>query len=437
MLGSSGLTFFILAKNLSPTGQLTPQVVYGPIFLFTLIAYGTLGAREWLFVLWLAPLLVGFRHATVRAEREASTHGGSHGEPVVTDSVTHSMTLTKDGVRPVRDDVVEAMDDALEHLGGQVMHAMDPRRLVFFAAGGPSVWSVGIVPVRGPRNYTLLVTYGFSHILCPSEPREGIHHEYSLALAEGVDPSPWADALLRHMSRYVLTSGMDLGVGDVMPCYAPITCVAFQPEHHTMMPSTNLVGLIVADDPVVPAIETEHGTIQVRRLYGIDPRELDRAETWSGAAFSDEYRKRDPLLITDLHRSSAMDEPSFVSACASRAAQEGSSVPAIQSDVTWSEADGAIEVHLSGGASGAKLRDAVYGRLKFGRGLTVIPTRGSPIRFEPADAFALHITLQGLVVEGALKNMAFTRYLEHPQAAVLRYVGWSTARRRSSVTTAS
>ncbi|PZR10507.1 MAG: hypothetical protein DI536_19900 [Archangium gephyra] len=43
--------------------------------------------------------------------------------------------------RPVRDDVVTALDDALEGVGqgAQVMHAMDPSRLLSFENGGPPV----------------------------------------------------------------------------------------------------------------------------------------------------------------------------------------------------------------------------------------------------------------------------------------------------------
>ena len=281
---------------------------------------------------------------------------------------------------------------------------------------------MGIVSVRGASNYTLLVTYGFSHVLSPSEFRSGIHHEYSLALPEGINPSPWADALLRHMTRYVLSSGNDLQVGDVMPCYAPVTCVPFQPEHHAMMPPTPLVGLVVAEDPVLPEIETGHGTIQVRRLYGIDQLELDRAETWSGGSFTDEYRKRDPLLLTDLNRSSAMDDPSFAAGCSSRTAEEGSSIPAIQSDVSWSEMGGAIEITMPSGAEGAKLRDALRGRLKFGRKLMVVSRSGPPFFFEPADSFRMQVDLQGLAIEGAMNDEGFARYLANPDHTMLRYV---------------
>lgn len=117
-----------------------------------------------------------------------------------------------------------------------------------------------------------------------------------------------------------------------------------------------------------------------------------------------------------------MGDPSFTSACKVRAGQEGSSIPAVKLNVSWSEKGDTIELKFPGGAPGAKLADAIQGRLKFGRGLVVVSTLGPPIVFEPAEVFALHVTAQGLVVQGALHDAAFIRFLAHPQEAVLRYI---------------
>ena len=191
-------------------------------------------------------------------------------------TVTTEMSLDGDNVRPIRDDVVEAIDAALGRVGdgSEVMHAMDPSRLVSFPAGGPPVWSVAFVEAeRDGSAFTLLVTYGFSHIASPGAHREGIGHEYSLALPRGTNPAPWADALLRHLCRYVLNSGNQLRVGDLLPCFSPITRTPFPPEHHDKMPDTSLVGIMVASDPVLPSIDTAHGAIEVRRFVGVDQRE--------------------------------------------------------------------------------------------------------------------------------------------------------------------
>jgi hypothetical protein len=57
---------------------------------------------------------------------------------------------------------------------------------------------------------------------------------------------------------------------------------------------------------VLPTISTDYGKVEIRRLIGVDDAERDRIETWSAAAFIEEYLKRDPLLLTNLRRESAI-----------------------------------------------------------------------------------------------------------------------------------
>jgi len=122
------------------------------------------------------------------------------------ESVTVTETFELRGEpRAVRNDVVELIDGALGRVGtSEVLHAIDPGRIVNFAEGGPAVWSVGVVEVAAERPYTLFVTYGFSHELSPDRERERIHHELSIAVPADCQTQPWAVALLRHLARYVL-----------------------------------------------------------------------------------------------------------------------------------------------------------------------------------------------------------------------------------------
>ena len=218
-----------------------------------------------------------------------------------TRTVTQSFTL--DGpTRAVRDDVLTAMDDALGALGTEVMHAMDPVRIKTFAQGGPPVWSVGLTSVERPRPYTLFLTYGFSHQLSPEPDRAHISHELSLAVPKECPIDPWTVALLRHLARYVLTSGKELRVGDVMPCHAPLTRVPFPPAIHPRMLTTSLDSVVVVPDPVLPSIATAHGPIEVRRIVGIDTQELNRLGPMRPATRAAARAQVDPLFLTDISR---------------------------------------------------------------------------------------------------------------------------------------
>ena len=213
-------------------------------------------------------------------------------------TVTQSFTLEGEP-RPVRSDVVDAMDAVLGR-AGNVNHAFDPARLVSFAHGGPPVWSVGVVPVTVPERYDYFLTYGFSHILSPEPSREGIHHEFAIAVPAGTEKSEiWAVALLRHLSRYCLSTGNELMAGDVMPFHGvPITKSPFPPQHHAMFPSTSLDCIVVTPDPVIPYVDTPHGPIEIRRIVGIDTRELQRLGPMPAEHRAAARAALDPLLLT-------------------------------------------------------------------------------------------------------------------------------------------
>jgi len=345
-----------------------------------------------------------------------------------TTTVTEVTLGSGSAQRDVRNDVVESFDVAIGELGGEVMHAMDPRRIVDYPEG-PAVWSVGLVQVtNGAVPYTLLVTYGFSHAISPTDTRTGTQHEYSIAVPAGVDPSPWADALLRHLTNYVRKSGKDLMVGDILPCYAPITCVPFQPKDHDAMEQTALASIVVAVDPVLPVISTDHGDVEVRRFVGVDDAERDRIETWSASAFIEEYLERDPLLLTDLRRTSAMQDAAFQTNADARAKEEGSTTEAILLDVYWAVEESTLSIEFPGGAAAAKLLAALEGRLPFNRQLVVMAHDCGPIVFRNADDVGFHLEEGALVIEGTVGSAAFHEISkairpENPEPTAVRYQG--------------
>ncbi len=317
-------------------------------------------------------------------------------------STTHTTSFeVPSESRPVRTDVVTALDAALGALGSKVMHAMDPTRMIPFELGGPPVWSVGIVDVAGPRPYSLLVTYGFSHVLSPEPMREGMNHEYSLAIPQGTPLSPWADALLRHQTRYILGQGADIRPNDCVPLRGvPMTRVPFQPQHHAMMPDSTLVGIMCTPDPVLPTVATPHGPIEVRRLFGVDVLELDRAETWSIEGFIDELKTVNPLFLSDIARRSFMADPAFAARLDARAAKEGSDVDGALFDFAWRPSATGVTLQLPEGRAATRFASAIAGRVGFGRRLAAFSMKAPPLLFDPATPEGLKVTQQGVTIGG-------------------------------------
>jgi hypothetical protein len=179
-----------------------------------------------------------------------------------------------------------------------------------------------------------------------------------------------------------------------------------------MMPETSLVGIITTHDPVVGKVQTPHGEIEVRRLLGIDGDELDRAETWSGTGFVEEYLKRDPLLLTDLHRASAMADGTFRTAVDTRAEAEGSEIPAVALEVYWEDTGSDLVIEFPGEKQAQKLLNALRGRLPFGRALLVVSPGCPPIGFKPSERFDINWSPEGLFIDGNLDEPNVARIVE-------------------------
>ena len=289
----------------------------------------------------------------------------------------------------VRSDVVDALDKALGRAlpGTEIMHLIDPARTLTYPEGGPPIWSVCVARVAGPPAYSLLLTYGMSHVLSPEKFREGLSHEFSLAIPAGVEPVPWADALLRHQCRYILTHGADIKVNDCIPFNGiPMTRIPFPPAHHAMMPESSLVGIVATADPVLGIVATPGGPIEVRRLVGVDALELDRIETWSVAGFVDELRRRDPLLLSPPQRASWMADAAFRAEVDRRAAAEGSDIDSAMFDIAWEADPTRLRVQVPCGRAARRLLDGIHGRIGFQRPLLMMSRRSPPIELLPGEA---------------------------------------------------
>lgn len=178
-------------------------------------------------------------------------------------AVSHKDKLELRGEpRNVNGKAVECLDEALARAAGapvdQILHGIDPRRILSFENGGPPVWSVALCPSSSSPSGFLFVTYGLSKMIDPSTPFE---HEMSIRVASNdKEPPSWPMFLLRHLARYQITGGRDLGVGDPMTFAEPITRAAMAPEHQHNQPDSSLRAIGVMTDPILGAVGTPHAS---------------------------------------------------------------------------------------------------------------------------------------------------------------------------------
>jgi hypothetical protein len=300
-------------------------------------------------------------------------------------------------LREVVEEGVEALDRALAEVGsGEVMHLVDPRRINSFQSGGPPTWSVASVPVGDD---TYFVTYGNSQLIDPS--REGVRFE--LAIRVKGETGMWPGLLLRGLVRYMLGSGRELEVGQYMPLPDALTRFAVAPEEREAFPATEMNTAIFAQDPLLPRVSTPTGEIEIRRVIGLYPEELQLAELWSIHGFAGALQRVHPDLEVDVGRVSLLDDADFVANIEAGSQREGSSVGFVAvPSVQWGETqDGRLAMHFPGGEHGARVARMIAARLPHGRHLLVHdtdPDNQSAIAFEPGEGMQARIDHEVLVL---------------------------------------
>jgi hypothetical protein len=207
---------------------------------------------------------------------------------------------------------------------------------------------------------------------------------------------------LRSQVHSMLAQQVEVKVGECIPFNGiPLTCIAFQPEHHAMMPPTSLVGMFVAADPVIPSINTPAGPVEIRRIVGADQYELDRALTWDPPAFLELMRGVDPLLLSTLQRPSYLTLAPFREPVEQRARAEGSTVEGLTLDLSWHQLRGVVRIELPQGPGMVRALNALRGRIGFRRKLVGFSQRGAPVTFTPGSP-DMTVTPQVLEISGDL-----------------------------------
>lgn len=286
-------------------------------------------------------------------------------------------------MRVIHDDAVTSLDQALAQAvpDAQVMHAIDPRRIVTFPFGGPPVWSVGVV--SHPSGIHQFMTYGLSSAIDPAQ-------TYGFELTMRVQsPGPvpaWPTLLLRTIARYHLESGRTIEPGQSWNLGGPISRAPVRAEEQMLMPNTRMNTILVVGGPSLP---TPRGPIEIRNVFGLDDAECDLLESCRAARFVDALRRVDPTLAVTLDGPSLAANDAFRQEIEAASAREGSDcrsmcIPGLR----WHDDGGAFVVTIPGGA-GARLKRRLGTRLPFGEGLLVhdhATGAGTEVRFVPGTA---------------------------------------------------
>jgi hypothetical protein len=109
------------------------------------------------------------------------------------------------------------------------------------------------------------------------------------------------------LARYQLVE-REIAPGHHADLGGPITQAPLRPEERAMMPTTRMTTILVMPGFALP---TPRGSVEVRSVVGIDPREKELLESVPPGAFCEELRRYDPSLTVDLSSPGVADHPTF------------------------------------------------------------------------------------------------------------------------------
>jgi len=188
------------------------------------------------------------------------------------------------------------------------------------------------------------------------------------------EPLGWVLNFLNNLARYVLGTGNVFDVGHHMDLNGPIA----------LAEDTAIRAIAFIADPQLGSIATPHGRLKFLQVVGLTLDELHAAEAWDTERFLGLIQRSDPLLLTDLKRSSRLLDPSLAQEVQQGSARDGSSQATLfAAKVEWSVGV-AAQVTLGANAVSQLLR-LLPQRLPYGREFALAGSR-QLVRFEPAPS---------------------------------------------------
>lgn len=268
--------------------------------------------------------------------------------------------------------------------------------IISWELGGPD-------PIRGisacrrydPEPYLHYVTFGFSELYekesdNPAVSGWGFELTFRLAHNAQADPPNWVLNFLQNLGRYVFETGRVFGDGHHMTLNGPIA--------QGSDTKIRAIGFVL--DPELGFIDTPNGQVDFLQVVGLTEDELAAIECWNGKQFLDLARGRNEMLLTDLGRSSYLEDADFGLQVEERTLAEGASSDALYCDharVEWDDVHRPPTLVL-GALIADNLARRLKGRLPFGREFSIY-TDDTEVRFEPGENFEWRPIDQGLAVK--------------------------------------
>ncbi|WP_238008232.1 suppressor of fused domain protein [Dactylosporangium sp. AC04546] len=261
----------------------------------------------------------------------------------------------------------DAIDAALERL----YPGVEPKHfatLIKWRLGGPDpLDGISYYPRLDPVPHWHIVSYGMTELyekVSETAEESGWGFEFTFRLRRDPadeDPPIWAANFLQNLARYVFETGNWFEVNHHMDLNGPIAL-----DRETLIRA-----IAFTEDPELGTIETPHGVVQFLQIVGLTPDEYAATQAWSVRDLLDLLAERLPLLVTDLDRGSATDDPDIAEAVEEGRRRDGSATGTLAvAEFAW-RPDGDLIRLVVGAHIAERVALTLLGRLPFGRPLTV------------------------------------------------------------------
>lgn len=246
------------------------------------------------------------------------------------------------------------------------------------------------------------VTYGFTELFDkesddPKESGYGFELTFRLKREDEEQPPVWPVSLLQNLARYVFSSGNVFGPGHHMNANGPIA----------LETDTRLTAMGFRMDPELGELNTPNGHMSFLQVVGMTEDEMDAMMCWDGKQFLRALSELLPLCITDLARTSVMDNAVFHKVWQEGMERDGSSTGFLYMDELGVQTENShVTLRLGAGHIQVLLR-MLQARVGKGRNLLLQGSEHA-VLFQPGQQAAVgveHGTTTLTLPENALQEM--------------------------------
>jgi hypothetical protein len=264
--------------------------------------------------------------------------------------------------------------------------------------GGPDpLDGISVYKNLEPRPHWHYISYGLTE-LYQKESKEmdvsGFGYEFTFRLAcrraDDQDAPKWPISLMQNVARACFDHGSVFGNFHTIDANGPIA----------REQDTRLTAILFVRDPQLGSVESSpHGRFDFLQLVGITAEELAAKNDWDSKKLAELLARSNPLLITDLARTSPLDDPKIARMIDDAIERDGSSCEELHvSELDWKKGMLASKWTLTLGAGVTdSIARLIRGRTAHGRPFALHGSNRSVV-FLPDDESSVEVDEDGILV---------------------------------------